>query len=311
MYYVKAWLRSAAQVMFQRSALCGVLFVAGIVAGAIHSGSTAPMWGAVVGLTTALITARILGYAKSEIADGLWGFNGILVGCALMTFLAPTLYGWCAVVLCSAMTTWVKRGLDRVGAPLGVGSLTFPFVLCTWIFLASSRMLAALDPVALAHPMLPESFLHIATHLPNHISVGELVVWTLRGISQIFLIDSWLTGLLFVVGLAVASPMAALWAVVGSAVGTCGALLLGAPATAIAHGMYGFSPALTALALGVALLPRSPRGALWALVGTVGTVFVQASMNVLLAPVGLPTLTAPFCLTTWLFMLPIFKNQQH
>jgi urea transporter len=27
-------------------------------------------------------------------------------------------------------------------------------------------------------------------------------------------------------------------------------------------------------------------------------------MNTLLAPWGLPTLTAPFCIATWLFLLP-------
>jgi urea transporter len=34
------------------------------------------------------------------------------------------------------------------------------------------------------------------------------------------------------------------------------------------------------------------------------TVVVQGAMNVALAPLGVPTLTAPFVLVTWLFLLP-------
>ena len=34
------------------------------------------------------------------------------------------------------------------------------------------------------------------------------------------------------------------------------------------------------------------------------TVFVQAAMDTLMLPYGVPTLTAPFCITTWLFLLP-------
>jgi urea transporter len=39
-------------------------------------------------------------------------------------------------------------------------------------------------------------------------------------------------------------------------------------------------------------------------VGTVFTVIVQGAMNVALAPFGIPTLTAPFVLVSWLFLLP-------
>lgn len=40
------------------------------------------------------------------------------------------------------------------------------------------------------------------------------------------------------------------------------------------------------------------------MLGIAVTLFVQAGMNILLAPFGLATLTAPFCIATWLFLLP-------
>jgi urea transporter len=69
----------------------------------------------------------------------------------------------------------------------------------------------------------------------------------------------------------------------------------------------GFSPVLTAIALGAVFhaadAPRS-RVIGYALLGTVFTVVVQGALNVLLTPFGIPTLTAPFVLVTWLFLLP-------
>jgi urea transporter len=66
----------------------------------------------------------------------------------------------------------------------------------------------------------------------------------------------------------------------------------------------GFSPVLTAVALGAVFYKPGLRVALYALVATVFTVVVQGAMNVALAPFGLPTLTGPFVLASWLFLLP-------
>ena len=299
-------LRGPAQVMFQPNVTTGVLFIAGIFWGAIASGHVEVAIGAVVGLIASTLTGYILGLPHEDGEIGLWGFNGILVGCAMMTFLGSSVLSWIALIVCAAMTTWVRTGLNNIGAAYKVNSFTFPFVLCTWIFLAASRLFAGLDEVALSHPMLPASHLYDFVASPPT-SLWEAIEWPLRGVSQIMLIDSWVTGLIFIVGLFISSPWAALWAFVGSAVGTYGALLYGASESAVASGMYGFSPALTAIALGCTFYKPSWRSAIWALIGTIGTLFVQAATNLFLEPLGLPALTAPFCLTTWLFLLPLFK----
>ncbi len=303
---IKSFPRGVAQVMFQPSAIGGVLMLAGIFWGSLASGHAEVAIGAVVGLMVSTLTGYILALPKDEGEIGLWGFNGILVGCALMTFLGSTPLSWAALVLCAAMTTWVREGLNKVGARHKVNSLTFPFVLCTWLFLAAARVLTGLDEVSLSHPMLPAIHHYdIAAAPPS--SLLEGAKWVLRGIGQIMLQDSWEAGFLFVVGLLVSSPWAALWAIVGSAIGTYGALLYGASEVAVSSGLYGFSPALTAIALGSAFYPPSWRSALWALLGTITTLFAQAAINVFLLPLGLPALTTPFCITTWLFLLPLLR----
>jgi urea transporter len=80
--------------------------------------------------------------------------------------------------------------------------------------------------------------------------------------------------------------------------------VLGAESDLITGGLMGFSPVLTAVALGAVFYQPGLRVAVYALVATVFTVIVQGAMNVALAPFGIPTLTAPFVLVSWIFLLP-------
>ncbi|MBR4037803.1 MAG: urea transporter, partial [Tidjanibacter sp.] len=66
-----------------------------------------------------------------------------------------------------------------------------------------------------------------------------------------------------------------------------------------------------AIALGATFYQPSWRSAIWALLGVVVCMFVQLATDLWLEPIGLPALTAPFCLTTWIFLLPLFRFGEH
>ncbi|MBQ2007986.1 MAG: urea transporter, partial [Alistipes sp.] len=104
----------------------------------------------------------------------------------------------------------------------------------------------------------------------------------------------------------------ALWALVGSALSMGMAVVMGMPVEHIDQGLYSFSAVLTAIALASVFYKPSWRSAMWATLGILVTVVVQAAMNVWVQPFGVATLTAPFCITTWLFLLPLLKfDEQH
>lgn len=291
--------------MFQPSAWTGLLFLVGIFWGAYASRTGIVAWGALVGLTASTLTGRLLHLPADDGAQGLWGFNGILVGCAFPTFLGNTLGMWLALILCAALTTWVRTGFNNAMAPWKVNSLTFPFVFCTWIFLLAARAMHGMPPEHLSDPALPAFF-----SSAENLRFGHLLAYWLKGMAQVFLIDSWVTGLFFLIGLWASDFRAALWAAVGSAVALLVAILFQASGSDVAQGLYGFSPVLTAIALGTVFYKPGLRSGVWAIVGIVVTVFVQAGMDVMLAPLGIPTLTAPFCVTTWLFLLPLIRFDQ-
>ena len=137
-----------------------------------------------------------------------------------------------------------------------------------------------------------------------------LEAW-LKGPAQVFLIDNWVSGILVTLGLAVSSLWAAGFALAGAAVALLLSLAMGASLADVSAGLYGFSPVLTAVALGCVFYAPSGRVALYALLGTIFTVIVQAAMDAALAPLGIPTFTAPFVFATWLFLLPKADLKPH
>ena len=213
---------------------------------------------------------------------------------------------WAALIFCAMLSTWVRTGLNNLMAPFKINSLTFPFVLLTWIFLLSSRILDGIAPASLSTPELTG---HFSTELST--SFGDLVIYWLKGISQVFLINSWVTGILFLVGLALCSRWAAAWAAIGSAISLALAILFKADGADIASGLFGFSPVLTGIAIGCTFYQPNVKSAVWAVVAIIATFFIQAAMDVFMMPFGLPTLTGPFCITTWLFLLPLYKFKKN
>ncbi len=301
MAFIRTMLKGAGQVMFQGNTMTGLFFLLGILWGAIAEGRLSIMIGALVGLITSTLTGYLLKQPANDGKEGLWGFNGILVGCAFPTFLGNTPQMWFALILCAALTTWVRTGFNNVMAPWKTNSFTFPFVFCTWIFLLASRMLQGMPPESLSAPELTQ---HWDAHV--ELSLGTILIYWLKGISQVFLINSWVTGILFLIGLYLSNKWAALWASIGSMVSLLTVLYFHGAGNDIVNGLYGFSPVLTAIALGCTFYRPNLRTAIWALLGVLVTVFVQAGMDILMLPFGIPTLTAPFCIATWLFLLPMY-----
>jgi urea transporter len=91
---------------------------------------------------------------------------------------------------------------------------------------------------------------------------------------------------------------------IGSALSLLWAALYGAPLHEVWHGLYSYSAVLTAIALGCTFYRPGWRSALWTVTGILVTVVLQGAFDSWLRPWGLPSLTAPFCVATWLFLWP-------
>ena len=294
-------LRGIGQVMFMDNPLSGLLFFVAIGWGSYAAGMPQVAIGGLVAVVVATLTAQWLRVDAADLGAGLYGYNAYLVGLALGTFLAVSPLWWFYVALGGAVSVVATIGTANVFKTWGVAALTAPFVLTAWLLLLATYAFSAIEGSGL--PMTAE-IAPLDPAAANPLAFGDFLVGILKSIAQVFLKADVLSALLLLVGLAVNSIAAAAFAVAGAIVAVLTAHLLGAESDLITGGLMGFSPVLTAIALGAVFYKPGVRVSLYALIGTVFTVVVQGAMNVVLTPFGIPTLTGPFVLASWLFLLP-------
>ena len=124
---IKIGLRGFGQVIFQGHALTGLFFLVGIAVG-----SPWMAVGATIGAVIGPALAYFLNYDRKEIADGIYGFNSVLVGLALFFFLEPVILTWVLVVTGTALAAVVTYLMRRF---LPLPTYTSPFIVCTWALL--------------------------------------------------------------------------------------------------------------------------------------------------------------------------------
>jgi urea transporter len=293
-------LRSIGQVMFQNNPLTGMLFLAAIAWASYASGAPRVAIAGIVAVVAANLTAELLHVDTDSLHAGLYGFNGILVGLALATFLAPGLLLWVYVILGAVVSVVVMLGTTNAVKPWG-GALTFPFVLTTWLLLLATYGFSGLAGAALPTGRVVTVF---QPYQGSPLQLIDLVQGVFLSISQVFLKASSIAALLLFAGLVVSSLAAAGFALGGAILAVLTAHLFGAESDLITGGLLGFSPVLTAIALGTVFYQPSWRVVVYTALGTMFTVIVQSALNVALSPFAIPALTAPFVLVTWLFLLP-------
>jgi urea transporter len=298
--FVDISLRGVGQVMFQDNPLTGLLFIVAIGWGSHAGGVPEVAIGGLVALVAATLSAYWLRVEKDALHAGLYGFNAYLVGLALPTFLAPSPLLWVYVAFGGAVSVVVTLAISNAFRTWGVSALTAPFVLTALLLLLAANAFSGLAVSALPISSL---IAPIDPSAANPLQFGDFLQGVLKSISQV-LKGNGLAAILLVLGLALNSVAAAIATVLGAVVAVVTAHLLGAESELITGGLLGFSPVLTAVALGTVFYKPGARVVAYALAGTVFTVLVQAAMNMALAPFGLPTLTGPFVVATWLFLLP-------
>ncbi|EKD64009.1 MAG: hypothetical protein ACD_51C00100G0002 [uncultured bacterium] len=265
MKYLKTFLRGVGQVMLQKNSITGLLFLAGIFYNSWLMGI-----GTVVGLVAGTFTAYILRYKNIE--DGLFGFNGVLVGIAVLFFFQPTALAFLLLIIGAILSSVIMNFMVKKN----LHPYTFPFILSTWILI-----------------FLIKNFDLIPANVSESASMNGLDALSSvsMGIGQVMFQGSIITGAIFFVALLVNSRSAALYGLAGSALGMGIAYLLGFSLDSINIGIYGFNAVLCAIAFSEkkSLIP-------YALLSAALSVFVIQGMSYM----GLPALTFPFVLSTWI-----------
>lgn len=266
--------RGVGQVMFQNNALSGLLMLAGIF---FSSWSLGMM--ALGGNIVSTFVARVSGCREADIQDGLYGFNGTLVGLGVGVFMQTSPISLLLMAAVSCLTVLLVRLFSMQHA---VPGFTAPFILSVWLLLAICSWL------------MPHSLLPSGDAVSAACGIQFMHAFSL-GLGQVMFQADEVVSLCFLVALWVNSRVDAGYAVWGAALSLPLAMLLGVDAGTLNNGLMGYNGVLCALAFS----GKSGCNFLWA--------SVSVALSVLLQLAGqhweIPTLTAPFVLAVWITLL--------
>lgn len=253
------------QILLQENRLSGCLVIAGIFAGSVVEGVTALLSGAL-----ALTFAKFCRFPENRINSGLYVFNAVLFGIAVVHFFPVSIPAVLLIIIGSAVATLLTHGFLQIGLP----AFTFPFILLSWVAIYGINM-----------PGPPN-------HLPDPAPEGVMVLSVvLKGFAQVIFQINSLSGLLFLLAILANSGRSAIYALAAVIVGSGIAWLAGLSPDSLQSGTFGYNPLLCCLAFAGAGSANLLRACCACLLSTV-----------LIMPFfyfGIVPLTFPFVGATW------------
>ncbi|WP_302776161.1 urea transporter [Porphyromonas uenonis] len=268
---MKTLLLGFSQVFLLQSALSGALILAGLFC---NSWQLALL--ALLGCLVSRAVASLWRDTKSEIADGLYGFNGTLVGIAIGVYWEISWLSILLLVIGAALSTWLARAFRRHAQLPG---LTAPFIIAVWALL----LVSLLAPQGVG---LLDSAAQLEEGQPLWRRLGVALG---DSVGQVMFQANVLTGILFFLAIAWESRRKALYALLGALIPML--VIPFVPEAVWREGLLGYNAVLCA----IYWAGTGERRLLYALLSVVLSVLLE----LLALYAGLIPLTVPFVLSVW------------
>lgn len=279
--------KGISQVVFIENIISGILILAGIFIYSIPLGLVT-IGSAIIGT----LIARICGADKKILNSGLFGFNSVLAGLAIYLFLEGP-HKWIFALVCAGVTTIVTAALMNITKHFDMPVLTFPYIILTWFFIGTSFRLSFIKPGA---NIMPQNLINWERELDGPLDWHGLI----SGIGQVFFLDEIVPAIFFLIAIFFASMRYGVYAIIGSAIGWLTALYLGGEISLINLGLYNYNAVLTMIAVTSVLEVKHKHAWITGIFASILSVQITASLDTFLLQYGLPVLTMPFVLSTWL-----------
>uniref|UniRef100_A0A8C1MMN4 Solute carrier family 14 member 2 n=1 Tax=Cyprinus carpio TaxID=7962 RepID=A0A8C1MMN4_CYPCA len=289
-------LRGAAQVMFVNNPLSGLIIFAGLI--------LQNRWWALngfVGTLFATISALIIGQNRGAIANGLYGYNGILVGLLMAVFSnAGDWYWWLLLpnIFMSMACPIVSSALASINSRWDLPVFTLPFNILVCLHMVATGHYNHHFPQVLFQP---RTSMHNLTW--SELDYPKLFRSIPVGIGQVYGCDNAWTGGIFMIALFISSPITFAHATIGSAVGMVSGLALAAPFQNIYFGLWGYNCVLACIAIGGMFYALTWQTHLLALACAFFCAYLGSAIANVMSTFGLPACTWPFCLSALTFLL--------
>ena len=289
--FITASLKGISQVMLIENAVTGLLILIAITISSYYLG--------IIALLSAVIGTLVAKWGDADensINQGLFGYNPVLTGIALALFLDGP-YMWIVALIGSAVAAIFTATMMHFMKKTEIPTLTFPFIVLTWFILLSTYKLKG---ITLTSTLVPQDLTNWNLNIAGEINLFNGIF---RGIGQVFFLENTISGILIFIAVFWAGRKLGLYAVSGNVVAVMMAYFLGGERSLIVLGLYGYNAILAIIAVSVVFNSKQNRFApLSGIIAACLTVPITAALSTFLLPYGLPALTMPFVLCTWLFL---------
>ncbi len=302
-YHIKlSWeglINSYSQVFFSNNKVLAVLLllVSFFDIGAGISG--------VIAVAIGQITALLFNFSHSQIRNGMYTYNSLMVGMAIGIFYDFNLSFLILLIVASILTffiaIWFATSLGNKGLPF----LSIPFLLVVWIIILGANNFTALE-------LNQKETLSLVRYFPGLFSgttefIGDLpfsnaILLYLRSLGAIFFQFNDLAGVFIVIGLLIYSRIGFVLSIFGFTIGYLFYYYLEGDFSQLIYSYIGFNFILTAIALGGFFVIPSKKSFLILLLTIPIIALLISALHTLFSQFGLPLYSLPFNIVVLLFL---------
>lgn len=300
-----SFLNSYAQIFFSQNRILSIIIIVCTF--------SEPKLG-LAGASAILISnflAYYSGFKLSQIKEGLYGFNAMLLGLGLASlyqFNAPMyVLFFCAVVFNLINNVWINGVLEKYNLP----SLSFPFLITFWIISAAAKSFNAIHINEEHIYWLNSEFGHkqdlfhsINQFLENSFMPNLIKVF-FKTISAVFFLNSIFAGVLITIGIFIFSRIALSLAIIGFVCAYYFYLIFGLNVNYLYYELQGSNFIFTAIGIGCFYLIPNVYSYLSVIILTPIILFLLTFFNKIFGVFNLTVYTLPFSfiVITFLYFL--------
>ncbi len=309
-FWLEATMHSYTQVFFSKNKVLGLLLL------------TTTFFDLTLGLTglLAVVIANLLalglGFDKTYIREGSYGFNALLVGLGLGLFYEPNTAFYVLLVVAMLITVLVTIAVSGVLAKYGLPYLSIPFLVGLWSVLLAARGFEALGlsqkGVYLLNELYAsgEDWLVNTYHWFNTTNIPAPVLIYLKSLGAILFQFNALSGVVMAIGLLIYSRIAFSLSLLSFLVAYYFYWFIGADIDALGYSYIGFNFILSGIALGSFFLVPSKTTYFWSFALIPAMVVLTAAVSSVFTLVQLGIYSLPFNIVvlTFLYVLKLRLN---
>ncbi|CAK9796007.1 Urea transporter 1 [Anthophora plagiata] len=303
-------LRGFGQVAFANNPLSGLLIVISLAV----SAPNALIFSVITGFLGLLLSVLIRDPQK-DIINGLTTFNPLLIG-AVSCRLIPEFYGpfdafsILLTILGTIFSVYLTRSLRNIMSlfiawPFNL--VEFALVLVLYTQDNGLDAMEKLQPIIRMDNATSDATTSDVSFIGGNIT-RDRIDWGMmfQGIvvsaSQVFAVESVVTGAIVYLAVLLSSPRTAGFAFFGALIGSLAGITLGVPINEIYSGLWGYNSLLTGSLLGGSHFLLNGQTAAATVVAIIYTVIVQYSMLFFFRKLKFPIISFPFILVSSFFL---------